>query len=76
MSIAFDTKEITAKKWDGRVILVNGEWIESLYTPEDLIIGKEVLLPWAGKKGKVQEWKAVLVCPKSSKFLLMLAIVE
>ncbi len=58
-----------SKRWDGKEILIDGEWLEDLYNPEDLVVGKEVLLPWAGKRGKVVEWKGILVGPKSSKFV-------
>ncbi len=34
-----------------------------------MVVGIEVWLPWAGKRGKVEEWKGILVGPKSSKFV-------
>ncbi len=55
-----------SKRWDGKEILIDGEWPEDLYNPEDSVVGKEVLLPWAGKRDKVEEWKGILVGQKST----------
>jgi hypothetical protein len=51
-----------SKRWDGREILLDGEWLESLYPKEDLTPGKIVNLPWQ-TKGGVKVWTAVLVKP-------------
>ena len=48
-----------SKRWDGKELLVSKEWLEELY-PE-IYPGKEVQLPWTGKKGKTVLWNAVVV---------------
>lgn len=48
-----------SKRWDGKRILLDGEWLESLYPGEDLMPGKVVRLPWK-KKGGVSYWNAVV----------------
>ena len=55
-----------SKRWDGKKIIVDGEWLRSLYSTEELVIGKELKLPWKAKGGKVVEWKAVL-CPDAER---------
>ena len=50
-----------SKRWDGREITLDGAWLESLYRPAELIPGKQLSLPWHGKGGRVQSWKAVLI---------------
>ena len=47
-------------KWDGKEIVVETDWLEGLYSPEELLEGKEVLLPYPAKGGKTHEWKAVI----------------
>jgi len=54
-----------SKRWNGKVIQLEGEWLESLYSTEELIVGAKVVLPWQGKAGSVvQEWNAVIVEPE------------
>jgi len=43
----------SSKWWDGREILLDGEWLESLYEPSELVPGKELSLPWQGYWGTV-----------------------
>ena len=50
-----------SKRWDGKEILVDKDWLESLYDPVSLVDGKAVVLPWSGKKGAYRDWKAVVV---------------
>ena len=51
-----------SKKWDGREINLDGEWLESLYDPKELTSGKQLRLPWPEKEEKY--WNAVLMEPK------------
>ena len=53
----------TSKRWDGREILLDAEWLESLYDPLELIVGKKVRLPWRAKGG-IQHWNAVVIRPE------------
>ena len=56
-----------SKRWDGRVIDVDADWLELLYKKEELVPGKEVQLPWQGKKSSsVQQWNAVVVDSEAS----------
>lgn len=48
-------------RWDGKEIDVDAEWLEMLYEPSTICEVKEVELPWLGKKGRIQHWKAVHV---------------
>ena len=52
-----------SKKWDGREINLDGEWLESLYDPKELTSGKQLRLPWP-EKGEEKYWNAVLMEPK------------
>ena len=51
------------KKWDGREINVDSEWLE----PDELRVGKELHLPWPEKGGVEKYWKAVLIDSKLQK---------
>ena len=42
---------------------MDGETLESLYNVEELVLGKEVVIPWPKKGGDVEKWKGVLVDP-------------
>ena len=55
----------SSKKWDGKKILLDGKWLESIYPPSELTIGKKLCLPWQ-VKGGVQYWNAVLVPANST----------
>ena len=50
-----------SKRWDGKEIELLGEWVENLYTEDELKIGNELTLPWPGKGGNVTNWNAVVV---------------
>ena len=50
-----------SKKWDGRQIMLESEWLESLYSRDDLCPGKIVELPWEEKGAGCVKWKAVIV---------------
>lgn len=52
-----------SKRWDGKEIELQGEWLESLYSTEELTPGKKLTLPWPGKGKKVTEWNVVVVDP-------------
>ena len=55
-----------SKRWDGRVLYIDGEWLESLYQPSELGIGSKVKLPWSGKGGKITYWNGAIVDPNST----------
>ena len=55
-----------SKRWDGKVLYLEAEWLESLYQPNVLVIGSKLKLPWSGKGGKVTYWNAVVVDPDST----------
>ena len=52
-----------SKRWDGKEVELDGGWLESLYSPEELETGSELSLPWPGKGKKVTNWKVVIVDP-------------
>lgn len=52
-----------SKRWDGKKITVNSETLESLYDTKELVVGKDVVIPWPTTNGEVQNWKGVLVDP-------------
>ena len=54
-----------SKRWDGREIWVNAEFIEDHYDPQDLVPGFKVSFPWKSKN-KITNWNAVIVDPKAS----------
>ena len=56
----------SSKRWDGKVLSLEGEWLESLYQPNKLVIGSKLKLPWSGKGGKITYWNAVGVDPNST----------
>ena len=56
----------SSKRWDGREILLDVDWLESLYEPGELIAGKQVSLPWQGK-GNVKYWNAVILQQEDPK---------
>ncbi len=51
----------SSKRWDGKVIEVEADWLHSLYAEEAVVPGKELVLPWPGKKGVVKSWNGVIV---------------
>ena len=63
-----------SKRWDGKVLFMDGEWLESLYQPNELVIGSKLKLPWSGKGGKISYWNAVVVDPNSTNKALGMAI--
>ena len=52
-----------SKRWDGKELLVDKDWLDDLY-PEGIYPGKQLQLPWTGKKGKTVMWNAVVSCKK------------
>ena len=50
-----------SKRWDGKQIMLEREWLESLYSQEDLCPGKVVELPWEQKGAGCVKWRAVIV---------------
>ena len=52
-----------SKRWDGKELLVDKDWVDELY-PDGIYPGKQLELPWTGKKGKTVMWNAVVQCKK------------
>ena len=52
-----------SKRWDEKELLVDKDWLDDLY-PEGIYPGKQLQLPWTGKKGKTVIWNAVVSCKK------------
>ena len=50
-----------SKRWDGREILLDADWLETLYQPSQLVEGKVLSLPWRGKGGRIVHWRAILI---------------
>ena len=57
----------SSKRWDGKEIWVDGEWVEELYNPSELTDGKQIRLPWKGKQGRITYWEAVIVSTDKPK---------
>lgn len=57
----------SSKRWDGREIVLDGNWLETLYQPSELVPGKIFSLPWM-TKGGTQHWSAVVV-EENGKFM-------
>lgn len=55
----------SSKRWDGKIIWVNANWMEELYVASELVSGLKVKLPWANKGGRMSYWNAVVVDPQS-----------
>lgn len=51
----------SSARWDGKEVLIDREWLETLYPPSLLVEGKEVCLPYPQRDGKVDEWKGIIV---------------
>lgn len=49
-----------SKRWDGQVITLDGEWLESLYDAVELVPGKQLILPRQAKGGGAMEGYADL----------------
>ena len=56
-----------SKRWDGKEIELKGEWLESLYSQEELTPGNRLDLPWPGKGKSVTHWKVIVVDSASKK---------
>jgi hypothetical protein len=48
-------------RWDGKDIVVDGDWLEELYSKAELCPGRIIQLPWEGKDGKSVDWKVMIV---------------
>jgi len=48
-------------KWDGKEIVVDGDWLQEMYPKEELCPGRIVQLPWEDKKGKNVDWRVMIV---------------
>ena len=51
------------KKWDGKKVWLDGEWLEELYQPPQLSPGSKISLPWPGRGGHIKQWKATVIDP-------------
>ena len=58
--------ENNSKRWDGKLLSLEGEWLESLYQLNELSVGSKLKLPRSGKRGKVTYWNAVIVDPNTT----------
>ena len=52
-----------SRKWDGREIMLDGNWLEELYEPSQILPGMPVRLPWPKKHGGIEYWLGVIVEP-------------
>ncbi len=59
----------SSKRWDGKVIEVEADWLHRLYAEEAVVPGEELVLPWPGKKGVVKSWNGVIVEKEQKKQL-------
>ena len=50
-----------SKRWDGKSILIDAETLLMSYTREELVVGKEVVLPWKSKTKGTEYWKAKII---------------
>ena len=50
-----------SKRWDGKRVLIDGQWLHSVCDMSEIHCGDKIKLPWTAKKGKVQYWNAVVV---------------
>ena len=50
-----------SKRWDGKTVMIGGEWLHGVCNQSEIHCGDKVKLPWTAKKGKVQYWNAVVV---------------
>ena len=53
-------------RWDGKEIVLDGDWLEELYDKAELCPGRIVKLPWEGKNGKSVDWKVMIVSVPTS----------
>ena len=51
-----------SKRWDGKEVELDGGWLESLYSWEELTAGRKLSLSWPGKGKKVTNWSVVYTC--------------
>ena len=42
-----------SKLWDGKDIVLDADWVEEIYSKEELCPGRIVKLPWEGKTARV-----------------------
>ena len=50
-----------SKKWDGKDITVDAEWLEELYKKSELCPGRIVEIPFSGKGGTTIGWRVMIV---------------
>ena len=50
-----------SKRWDGKRVLIDGQWLHSVCDISEIHFSDKIKLPWTAKKGKVQYWNAVVV---------------
>ena len=59
-----------SKRWDGRDIWIDADYMEELYDPSTLVPGYKVVLPWQ-QKNSTTHWNTVVVDPSSvSKYTI------
>ena len=50
-----------SKRWDGKRVLIDGQWLHSVCDMSEIHCGDKIKLPWTAKKGKMQYWNVVVV---------------
>ena len=50
-----------SKRWDGKTVMIDGEWLHSVCNMCEIHCGDKIKLPWTAKKGKIQYWNAVFL---------------
>jgi hypothetical protein len=64
----FEFCDNNSKRWDGRQLVGEEEWLEGLYEPDELVVGKRIELPFPVKgSSSVKYWSAVIVYPNSAE---------
>ena len=56
----------SSKRWDGKEIEVDGEWLASFCESSVIVPSTCLQLPWKGKGGEIVQWNVVVVGAKKS----------
>ena len=60
-----------SKQWDGKQIWLESEWIEELYSLEELTPGATLTLPWPGRGGKNKNCRTFYCEKKRTRFAVL-----
>ena len=57
--------ENNSKKWDGKRVWLEGEWLSDLFAKDELVPGKRLSLPFPSSRGssETKDWNAILIDP-------------